>query len=84
MSEISEAMSESKTKARSQKDYFKTRYYANPEYKKRHLEKMKEKLYCPDCDVYIGKCNINNHNNTNKHKLKAQIKHLQEEKHMDQ
>lgn len=61
-------------KIRNQKDYFKTHYYADEEYRKKHLEKLKQKDYkCECCDAMISKSNVANHNKTKKHQTNAEL-----------
>jgi hypothetical protein len=47
-------------------------YYQDPEFKRRHIEKLKEKVECP-CGMVVTKSNMSQHRKTKKHvKLIAQ------------
>jgi hypothetical protein len=56
-----------KSNKRSQKDYFKTRYYNNnEEYRKKHLAYVNEKIKC-ECGCITSRCNLTKHKRTAKH-----------------
>ena len=46
---------------------FKEYYHANPEFKKSHLAKLKQKVTCEVCNKTISKCHIDRHRKTKKH-----------------
>ena len=48
------------------KEYNKKYYEKNRE---KHLNNLKQKIYCDCCHVEISKVNINKHNQTKKHQL---------------
>lgn len=53
---------------------FKSKYYADPEYKAKHLARMKEKITCPLCGHIIQRANLTHHNKTSKlHENKEMI-----------
>lgn len=64
------------------------KYYEDPEFKKKHLEKMSEKIKC-DCGFMTARCNLSRHKKSHIHikkmekagKLKnmEKIKQLKEE-----
>ena len=43
-------------------------YYADPEFKRKHLERMREKVSCP-CGMVTSRSNRAKHQKTEKHKL---------------
>ncbi len=49
-----------------QKKSFKE-YYANPEYRKKHIAHMMEYVTCKICDISTSRCNMSKHRKTNKH-----------------
>lgn len=65
--------SKEEKKRLAQKGYFKHCYYSNPEYKEKHLKKMREKVLCEICNVKIARSTMTNHKRTNKHKLSMEI-----------
>jgi hypothetical protein len=64
-------------KVKVRKKLFKE-YYEDPEYKKRHLAYISEKVKCPVCNISIARCNMSKHKRTKKH-----MKHEQQEKTKD-
>ena len=46
---------------------FKELYHSNPEYKKKHLDYVKKKVYCHECGVFVSRCNLGHHKATKKH-----------------
>jgi len=50
------------------KEDYKTfkEYYADPEFKARHLEKMRHKVPCPLCECVVSKGNMKKHQDTKK------------------
>jgi ribosomal protein L44E len=75
-------MSESETsmKKRNQTGYFKDKYYSKPEYKEKHMQKLKEKVKCETCDKMICRVNMNRHKKTSPHLLKEELLKLKNEK----
>lgn len=53
---------------------FKQRY-ADPEFKKKHLEHMQQDVMCPNCKSYVKKYNLSHHHRSLKHmrNVKEQI-----------
>jgi hypothetical protein len=43
-------------------------YYADPEYKKRHLAYVLEKVECNICNTMVARCNMSKHKNSMRHK----------------
>lgn len=43
-------------------------YYANPEYRKKHLEYISGKVQCPQCETMVARCNLSKHRQSMKHK----------------
>lgn len=39
-------------------------YYQNEDFKKKHLEKMKEKINCNNCNKLVSRCNMCKHQRT--------------------
>lgn len=33
----------------------------HPEYRKKHMEYIKEKVLCPDCNIYVQRSNMTHH-----------------------
>jgi hypothetical protein len=52
---------------------FKEYYANNPEFRERHLQKMKEKVRC-DCGLFVGKYQLTKHKRTKGHA--TQMEHL--------
>lgn len=50
----------------------------NREYRKKHPEIYKKRLYCSCCDVYI-KSNMYQHERTKKHQMKIELNNLKNE-----
>lgn len=48
-------------------------YYANEEFKQRHLARMKEKIDC-ECGKSVSRSNLSAHKKTKKHLRNIQIK----------
>ena len=48
---------------------------SDPEFKKRHMKYVSEKVTCPDCGKQYSRCNVSHHKATKFHKSKV----LQEE-----
>lgn len=46
---------------------FKSKYYSNPEYKKKHIAYISEKIKC-ECGTTTARCNMYKHIQTAKHK----------------
>jgi len=42
------------------------KYYANDEYKQKHLAHMKERVPCKLCGQLVQRCNMTHHNKTSK------------------
>ena len=36
-------------------------YYADPEFRRRHLERLTEPVECPNCSTTVGKVNLSRH-----------------------
>lgn len=49
------------TPEKKQHKKFKDYYQEDPEYRRRHLDKLMEKVECPKCGVSIGRCNMTRH-----------------------
>ena len=45
-----------------------SKYYADPEYRRRHLEYGAEKVEC-ECGTKVSRHNLGHHKNTNKHQI---------------
>ncbi len=58
-------LEEPETEVKQQKTF--KEYYADPEYKRRHLARMQEKLECPTCNVSISRSNMSKHKKTKHH-----------------
>jgi desulfoferrodoxin (superoxide reductase-like protein) len=58
---------------------FKELYHSNPEYKKKHLDYVKKKVYCEECGVYVSRCNIGHHKATKKHQNFCEILKLKDQ-----
>ncbi len=60
-------------------------YYADPEYRAKHLAYVKAKVTCPACNVQVARCNVSKHKRTQPHQHcqalydKAQRKSSREE-----
>jgi hypothetical protein len=52
---------------KTESSIFKTKYYSNPEYKKKHIAYVSEKITC-ECGTKTARCNMYKHIQTNKHK----------------
>ncbi len=48
-------------------------YYANPEYRRRHLDEIMAKVECPVCNSKVARCNMSKHSRTKKHQKLAQV-----------
>ncbi len=46
-------------------------YYADPEYRRKHLDRMKEKVECPDCGHITARANLTKHKRSKVHQQKA-------------
>ncbi len=44
-------------------------HYADPEYKKKHLARMQERIECPICGIKISRSNMSKHKNTRRHQV---------------
>jgi predicted DsbA family dithiol-disulfide isomerase len=60
-------MASRSAKKRSQVGYFKNKYYSDPEYRKKHLEKITKPVLC-ECGITTNITYIKRHKNTQKHK----------------
>ena len=49
-------------------------YYANPEYRKRHLAYISEKVECPDCGFMVVRCGLARHKTSKKHEKAMALK----------
>lgn len=58
---------------------FKKFYDENPEYKRKHLNKMLEKVTCPVCGTVTARSNLTKHKQTYKHKYMENIKQNEDE-----
>lgn len=54
-------------------------YYQDPEYRKKHLETLKEKVTC-ECGEQVGKGYLKVHQKTDKHAHELKYKELREKK----
>jgi hypothetical protein len=43
-------------------------YYADPEFRRKHLARMQEKVECKVCGAIISRSNMSKHTNTTRHK----------------
>lgn len=48
-------------------------YYADPEYKKRHLAYVLEKVECKVCQTMVSRCNMSKHKSSMRHKRIQQV-----------
>lgn len=55
-----------KTKKRSQKGYFKEKYYSNPEYRRKLLAKQQEKVVCDNCNKILNRSSLYSHKKSKK------------------
>ena len=55
---------------------FKEYYDNNPEYRVRHLEKLKEKIECPLCHIHTARANMSTHKKTIKHKYNEKLQQI--------
>lgn len=58
-------------KIRNQAGYFKTKYYSNPEYKQKHLERCTKLTQC-ECGNNIQYANLGRHRKSKIHKSKME------------
>jgi len=56
-----------------------TKYYANPEYREKHLNYIKQKVECSLCKVMVARANMPAHKKTKKHQFLGE-KHVIKEK----
>jgi hypothetical protein len=52
---------------------FKEYYNSNEEFKKRHLEKLREKVFCP-CGHLVARVNLSKHKRTKVHLTQLEYK----------
>lgn len=48
-------------------------YYADPEYKSKHLTYIKEKISCPGCGAMVMRCNLSKHKKSKIHDLNEKL-----------
>ena len=72
MNEINNDIEVNVEQAKKNKKTFKE-YYADPEFKKKHLEKYRQKITC-ECGAIVGAYNMTKHKKTNKHLKISELK----------
>lgn len=55
---------------------FSQYYNTHPEYRKKHLEKLKEKVECPICHIFTARANMTTHKKTTKHKYNEKLQQI--------
>jgi hypothetical protein len=64
---------ETEKKVTQKKFNFKEYYNTNSEFKARHKLKMKEKIFCTDCNALVNKYNLAKHKRTKIHETRIKL-----------